>query len=341
MNLVSFTIILILYFNFNSFVICFDPLTIGSAAVSLGSYMYHKVICNYKECCTEKEIPGDFNKLEALLKSKVYGQHIAQEIIINSLRAHWNKNNNSPKALTLSFHGWPGGGKNYITNFIKEALYALGGASDHVHHFMGRIHFPEESKVSDYQSDLYDWIRTNVTKCPKQLFIFDEVNKMPPSVLDIIKPLIDYNINIAKVDYRQAIFIFLSNTGESLITEETIRLQRAGVERRDIQLGDFESLIIKGAFNEEGGFHHSDTIKSNLIDHYVPFLPLEREHVQECIIDQFRIRNVNYPKVEHIQMVLDFVEWGPSPENLYSKTGCKRISQKVAMLVQKHYSSYN
>lgn len=34
--------------------------------------------------------------------------------------------------------------------------------------------------------------------------------------------------------------------------------------------------------------------------------------------------------------VMDFVEWGPSPDNLYSKTGCKRLSQKVAMTVQKY-----
>lgn len=33
-------------------------------------------------------------------------------------------------------------------------------------------------------------------------------------------------------------------------------------------------------------------------------------------------------------LVLDFVEWGPSPNNLYSKTGCKRLSQKVGLIIQ-------
>jgi len=131
------------------------------------------------------------------------------------------------------------------------------------------------------------------------------------------------------------VFIFISNTGGSVITNQMLKLWRAGVLRKDIKLQDFEKLIAQGAFNEEGGFHHSDTIKSNLIDHYVPFLPLELEHVKACISDEFALRGIHYPAEQYVNEVLDFVEWGPRPENLYSKTGCKRLSQKVAMVIQK------
>lgn len=48
-----------------------------------------------------------------------------------------------------------------------------------------------------------------------------------------------------------------------------------------------------------GGFHHSDTIKSNLIDHYIPFLPLERSHIRKCIMEEFNIRNV-VPEEKHV-----------------------------------------
>lgn len=329
---------LLLNFFSSTLIECFDPVSLGSAAVvGIGSLVYEKVYCRWKECCTEKEIPGDINKLENLLKLKVYGQHIAEEVIINALKSHWDEKQPPSKALTLSFHGWPGGGKNYITGFIKESLFSLGGASDHVHHFNARIHFPEVSNVPQYQMQLYEWIKTNVTKCPKQLFVFDEVNKMHSGLLNVIKPLIDYNSYVSKVDYRKSIFIFLSNTGESLITEQMIKLHRSGIERNDIQLQDFENLIIKGAFNEEGGFHHSDAIKSNLIDHYVPFLPLELDHIRACIVDQFRIRGIYAPSEDDILSILEYVEWGPAPENIYSKTGCKRISQKVALVVHKYW----
>lgn len=33
---------------------------------------------------------------------------------------------------------------------------------------------------------------------------------------------------------------------------------------------------------------------------------------------------------------MDFIDWGPPDEKIYSKTGCKRISQKVGMLVFKY-----
>ncbi|KAB0802880.1 hypothetical protein PPYR_05066 [Photinus pyralis] len=117
-----------------------DPFSLGSAAavLGLGYLIYDQTYCKWKECCTEKEIPGNISQLAAVLKSKVYGQHLAEEIIIKALKPHWNEKYRPLKALTLSFHGWPGGGKTYITGFIKEALFTLGGASDHVHHFVSR-----------------------------------------------------------------------------------------------------------------------------------------------------------------------------------------------------------
>ena len=42
------------------------------------------------------------------------------------------------------------------------------------------------------QIQLRDWISGNVTRCKENIFIFDEVDKMPPGVLDIVKPYMDY-----------------------------------------------------------------------------------------------------------------------------------------------------
>lgn len=92
-----------------------------------------------------------FVELEKLLQERLYGQHIAQETVVDALRAHWNEKFQAPKALTLSFHGWPGGGKNYIANFIKDSLYAKGSSSRHVHHFVGRVHFPLNGDLKEMQ----------------------------------------------------------------------------------------------------------------------------------------------------------------------------------------------
>lgn len=103
-----------------------------------------------------------------------------------------------------------------------------------------------------YQENLYNWIKGNVTRCPRQLFIFDEVDKIPTGVLNILKPIIDYNENVENVDYRQSIFIFLSNTGSKLIVEEMLKLWNNGINRDAVKLSNFEKIISRGAFNEIG-----------------------------------------------------------------------------------------
>jgi hypothetical protein len=54
-------------------------------------------------------------------------------------------------------------------------------------------------------------------------------------------------------------------------------------------------------FVPPGGFHMSETIESNLIDHYIPFLPLEEIHVKQCIRAEFRHRGEKFPHEEHIK----------------------------------------
>lgn len=69
----------------------------------------------------------------------------------------------------------------------------------------------------------------------------------------------------------------------------------------------------------------------NLIDHFVPFLPLERNHVRSCIIDELRRQDVSYVEEETISEILDELRWYPDDLRLYSKSGCKKISHKIAM----------
>ncbi|GLV31594.1 torsin [Carabus blaptoides fortunei] len=290
--------------------------------------------CRVAECCNDDWIPGNINALKHKLHEKLYGQHLAEQVVVNALSAHFTEKN-PQKALTLSFHGWPGSGKNYVTKFIKEAMFFKGSQSKFIQHYTARIHFPRVQKVEEYKSNLQQWIRGNVSQCGRALIVFDEVNEMPADVLNAIKPMIDYNDQVDQVDYRRAVFIFLSNTGGSVIKDHLLALWEKGMKRSEIELSDFERIIRMGAFNEKGGFHQSDTIKSNLIDHYIPFLPMEKEHVELCITDQFHERGIHNIQQEHIDNVLRSVEWGPQPINLFSTTGCKRLSQKVPLVVAK------
>lgn len=166
---------------------------------------------------------------------------------------------------------------------------------------------------------------------------------MPEGLLNVLVPFLDYNSYHKSTKHSEsmyqnkAIFIFLSNTGSTQIVQHLTNLWERGKNRDDTRLQDFEKLIADGAFNEKGGFHHSDTIQTSVIDHYVPFLPLEEMHVRKCLERAFTERGV-IPKEEMIEEALSYLTFGPEPYNLYSMAGCKRIEQKVATIVYRKQS---
>lgn len=166
---------------------------------------------------------------------------------------------------------------------------------------------------------------------------------MPEGLLNVLVPFLDYNSYHKSTKHSEsmyqnkAMFIFLSNTGSTQIVQHLTNLWERGKNRDDTRLQDFEKLIADGAFNEKGGFHHSDTIQTSVIDHYVPFLPLEEVHVRKCLERAFTERGV-IPKEEMIEEALSYLTFGPEPYNLYSMAGCKRIEQKVATIVYRKQS---
>lgn len=75
---------------------------------------------------------------------------------------------------------------------------------------------------------------------------------MPSGVLNAIKPVIDYRNMVDGADYTKSIFIFLSNTGASLINQKYQEYWETGKQREDLHLNDFENLVMQGIFNEQG-----------------------------------------------------------------------------------------
>jgi len=278
-----------------------------------------------------------------MLSARLYGQHIAYETIINALRGHL-ESRNSPKALVMSFHGTPGTGKNYVVQMIAKSFYKNGVESKFYHFFNGRNDFPLKRKVDEYKEELHKSISNSLQECERSMFVFDEVDKMPEGLLNVLVPFLDYNSYHKSTKYgesmyqNKAIFIFLSNTGSANIVQYLTNLWQKGRKRENTRLQDFEKLIADGAFTEKGGLYRSDTIQTSVIDHYVPFLPLEEVHVRKCLVRAFAERGETNPKEEMIEEALSHLTFGPEPYNLYSMAGCKRIEQKVATIVYRKQS---
>lgn len=61
--------------------------------------------------------------LQQDIKDNFFGQHIASKLILSALKGNDNHSIHIKKPLVMSFHGWSGSGKNYITEIIANHMF--------------------------------------------------------------------------------------------------------------------------------------------------------------------------------------------------------------------------
>ena len=300
---------------------------IAVAMFSSMGYFGPKLYCNLKECCSGKWISPNITGLQLSLETRVFGQHLVTETVLKAIKGH--SNNKSPsKALVLSFNGWTGSGKNFVSKIIAEHLFRKGMDSKYVHQIIATHDFPHQSELKHYKKKLRDLIVRSVKGCPRSLFIFDEMDKMPFGLIDVLKPYLDHYHEVEKVDFRKSIFIFLSNTGAGLINDEVLTHWMEGKKREEIRIKALDEALNLDEFNTKTGFWHSSLIEKHLIDYFIPFLPLERSHIKMCAKADLELKG--YRVTERIlNSVADEMLYSPDDLKVFSKSGCKKVSSKV------------
>ncbi|CAK1548230.1 unnamed protein product [Leptosia nina] len=321
-----------------------EPITlIAGSTFLLGSWFGWDTIktntfCRFMECCDERHVPYDLNKLKLLFSHKIFGQPLVNELI-NILAAHKEALNDeikkNKKALVISLHGWSGVGKNYATSMIAESLFEKGVQSKYVKIFMGKKDF-DCTEVHKTQQKLIDDVKNIVKTCPTSLIIFDEIHELCPSILDAIKPMFDHHHMVDGIDFRNTIFIFISNIGGKEIAKHLLELYSQGIKRNEVDFHNFEPIIRRVAYST-GGFEKSATISQNLIDHFIPFLPLEQQHVEACALAEFRSHGVFHPTEEMMADALAVITYGPTEDQpIFANNGCKRFTKQIPYVIQKH-----
>uniref|UniRef100_H3AFX0 Torsin family 3 member A n=1 Tax=Latimeria chalumnae TaxID=7897 RepID=H3AFX0_LATCH len=299
---------------------------IGEEYLGLLSSWY----CSVGVCCETGDcrISNNVTGLELDLRRRLHGQHLAKEVVLKAVRG-FLKTPKPEKPLVLSFHGWSGTGKNLVARMIMDNLYRDGVKSECVRLFIALFHFPHAKLVDVYKGQLKEWIRETVRHCGQALFIFDEAEKLHLGMVDTIKPYLDHYDSVDGVDYRKSIFIFLSNVGGNAINRVTLEFWQAGRNRQEIAMEDVEHRIrAETLTSPESGFSYSRLITDNLIDFYVPFLPLEYRHVKLCARDAFRFRGIKHT-AEMLDELARAMLYIPKEEKLFSAQGCKSVSQRI------------
>nr|XP_020469217.1 torsin-1A-like isoform X2 [Monopterus albus] len=304
-----------------------DPIT-TSVVIGIGATLGRTIYNYLRESCSPKWIAFNATGLEVDLENKLFGQHIASRIILKAVTGFMS-NDNPKKPLVLSLHGWTGTGKNFVSKLIAENIYKEGMHSSFVHVFTSTLHFPHPSQNHIYKSQLQQWIKGNVSNCERSMFIFDEMDKMHPGLIDSIKPYLDYYDKLEGVSFRKAIFIFLSNAGGDKIVQKTLEFWKAGRSRKEIELKDLETLVTLSVFNDDqSGFFHTSLIDKNLVDFFVPLLPLEYRHVVQCVLAEMKARQPQPDKDVADKVAKDLVYF-PKSERIFSVKGCKTIFSKL------------
>lgn len=76
------------------------------------------------------------------------------------------------------------------------------------------------------------------------------------------------------------------------------------------------------------GLYRSDLIQQELVDIYVPFLPLEKKHVQSCLRDYLKEGNYTIDE-KVVELISEDLDYFPPDRPMFSTSGCKRIREKV------------
>ncbi|XP_065674107.1 torsin-1A-like [Hydra vulgaris] len=268
------------------------------------------------------------NNLEQNLNANVFGQEYAIKRIVKIVNSTI-KERETP--LVMSFHGPTGTGKSYVSKIVANALFKNGTESKFVHFIYSQINYagctPE--LLPKIKTDLLDFIKSKIILCERSLFIFDEFESMPEGLADVMTSILDHNEKVGNQDYRKSIFIFLSNIGDDMIINRLVNHYKNKNTRETIPLTDIENSIPNIAAQSPGGFKNSKIISKSSISLYVPFLPLERKHVQQCAKKELEKRkieaNSNNLNIVANEMIYDQYKY-------YSTQGCKLIQSKVVTL---------
>ncbi|XP_012313519.2 prosalusin isoform X1 [Aotus nancymaae] len=301
---------------------------VSAAAVACDLASLRCSLGSFCECDFRPDLPG----LECDLAQHLAGQHLAKALVVKALKAFvWNPAPTKP--LVLSLHGWTGTGKSYVSSLLAHYLFQGGLRSPRVHHFSPVIHFPRPSHIERYKKDLKSWVQGNLTACGRSLFLFDEMDKMPPGLMEVLQPFLGSSWVVYGTNYRKAIFIFISNTGGEQINQVVLEAWRSRRDREEILLQELEPVITRAVLdNPLHGFSRLGIMEERLLDAVVPFLPLQRHHVRHCVLNELAQLGLE-PRDEVVQAVLDSTTFFPEDEQLFSSNGCKTVASRIAFFL--------
>ena len=254
----------------------------------------------------------DVESLRHELQHRVHGQHVAVNVVIKRLEEFMSALDR--RQLVMSFHGWTGIGKNFMSGIIARYLPPAN-----VHKFIIPLHFAQST--DNDASLLSQWILSNISSpsCGLHLFIVDEIDKAASSLVHSLRKTLS-QLSVQSDTSSHAVFLLLTNDGAAEINAAVTEVLMNGGSREDL---NYVNLVPR-LYSE----WYTELVSAKLIDQMVPFLPLERQHVAQCTETELKQRQVHITQ-QLVDDIVNSLSYFPANLKLFSSSGCRRITHLV------------
>jgi hypothetical protein len=199
----------------------------------------------------------------------------------------------SAAPLVVSLHGPPGVGKTYFHKLAAHVLYNVeskgseggrgcpGRACPGYKVLFGMDYTSHDRDLQHrlLQNSLLDHVSTH----PQSLIVVEEYDKLDCHMRGFFRQILQGN-SVGNQSLGQSIVVLESNLGHSalhgLLDNDSGRRKREDIDMRDAQKALKDMVFVM--WQEQGCEEFSDSQKLiRSIDHFLPFYPLEREHIVE------------------------------------------------------------
>ncbi|XP_018426914.1 PREDICTED: torsin-4A [Nanorana parkeri] len=275
-------------------------------------------ILNAIENLDDNVLKYELDGLEKTMHREVFGQKVAIDGIMDLLKDYLATHCHN-KPLVISMNGPSGVGKSHMGRILAKHFRAVMD-NDFVMQYYVMHNCPKDSDIEACRNNLFDLISDMVTRAEIEekipVFIFDELELMPPPLLDTLQGYFYLNQNN---EYLNAIYILISNIGGNEVTKFILQNSSSDV----VNLRQELQSIIQSSLKQ----HH----RIWDIAEIVPLTLLEKSHIAHCFLDEL-LREGFYPDNNNIESLTGQLKYYTTEDKQYSITGCKQVVAKVNLL---------
>ncbi|XP_077865789.1 uncharacterized protein LOC144352799 [Saccoglossus kowalevskii] len=300
---------------------------VNSVTMSMISAMYSTV-----NSVPSPEFIYSHTGITQVFVKSVFGQDLVNQILPSAILKYMY--NDVTKPLVLSFHGWTGTGKTLVTSVLIEELFIKHNLDRCAHRFISSLDFASEDNYKVYNTAIMNFINSTV-KCKVRLLVFDEIDIIPKQMIPRLHALFSDNSHLSQIGKSICILesnLFGHEINRFMVKQYFTRSFDSTVSVSSITeyIKQTRSARENFAYNVDGesveGYLWYSELES-VIDQFIPFLPMTKEHVRQCILNSLREKGISAGI--NIETILDQLQYFPADSKLFSVSGCKKVSAQV------------